>query len=412
MKVGGQRLLVVPPELAYGSRGKPPLVPPNSTVEFAVSLLSVRRSGTNPNSVINMVCGAGRWRPRLGVLYCVIEAMHGGDGEGDVCATCERVPRVVVWGTGVGRLVLSGTGCVKDNHHSPCLWCAACLDRSVGASCTRPAVLMCRVRKCIEAPLAAGSARLFCSESAPCVHWQACCMDFPSFFLLFIACGLLWYVLLSLESRLGKQQLYRLLLEHTSTGDTCVYVLLSSGWGQDAVRTYSARTTRAPEKHMETAGASRSQSRQLWACNKGAKGEIKQLGDRGAAQNKEEIEQCSAGEPANRRYGRGLRTPCAIQGRHPQGVAVAQPQQAVQPSLRASGGQRYLVCPSASAPPDTAQAARPPAVRNASAEEPPANNSTMDRKLRRQREDHIKERPVVSAKHTDAPPEMKPRNDV
>lgn len=54
MKVGGQRLLVVPPELAYGPRGKPPLVPPNSTVEFAVSLLSVRRSGTNPNSVINM----------------------------------------------------------------------------------------------------------------------------------------------------------------------------------------------------------------------------------------------------------------------------------------------------------------------------------------------------------------------
>lgn len=66
--MGGQRLLVVPPELAYGSRGKPPLVPPNSTVEFAVSLLSVRRSGTNPNSVINMVCGAGRWRPRLGDL--------------------------------------------------------------------------------------------------------------------------------------------------------------------------------------------------------------------------------------------------------------------------------------------------------------------------------------------------------
>ncbi|OSX77013.1 hypothetical protein BU14_0165s0008 [Porphyra umbilicalis] len=54
MKVGGQRLLVVPPEYAYGSRGKPPLVPPNATVEFAVSLLSVRRSGTNPNSVINI----------------------------------------------------------------------------------------------------------------------------------------------------------------------------------------------------------------------------------------------------------------------------------------------------------------------------------------------------------------------
>jgi len=65
MKVGGQRLLVVPPEYAYGSRRKPPLVPPNATVEFAVSLLSVRRSGTNPNSVINIVRGCGR---RRGVL--------------------------------------------------------------------------------------------------------------------------------------------------------------------------------------------------------------------------------------------------------------------------------------------------------------------------------------------------------
>lgn len=53
MKVGGLRLITVPPELAYGAKGKMPLIPPNSTVDFAVSLLSCKRSGTNPNSMIN-----------------------------------------------------------------------------------------------------------------------------------------------------------------------------------------------------------------------------------------------------------------------------------------------------------------------------------------------------------------------
>lgn len=53
MKVGGLRLITVPPQLAYGEKGKKPLIPSNSTVEFAVSLLSVKRSGTNPISTIN-----------------------------------------------------------------------------------------------------------------------------------------------------------------------------------------------------------------------------------------------------------------------------------------------------------------------------------------------------------------------
>ncbi|KAJ8906918.1 hypothetical protein NDN08_003402 [Rhodosorus marinus] len=49
MKVGGQRMIILPPELAYGAKGRPPLIPPNSNVEFAVSLLSVKRMGSNPN---------------------------------------------------------------------------------------------------------------------------------------------------------------------------------------------------------------------------------------------------------------------------------------------------------------------------------------------------------------------------
>ena len=53
MKVGGLRLMTLPPELAFGDKGKPPLIPACATVEFAVSLLSCKRAGSNPNSIID-----------------------------------------------------------------------------------------------------------------------------------------------------------------------------------------------------------------------------------------------------------------------------------------------------------------------------------------------------------------------
>ncbi len=42
MKVGGKAQLVCPPAIAYGARGAPGAIPPNSTLVFEVELLEVR----------------------------------------------------------------------------------------------------------------------------------------------------------------------------------------------------------------------------------------------------------------------------------------------------------------------------------------------------------------------------------
>jgi peptidylprolyl isomerase len=42
MRLGGRRMLTIPPELAYGAQGFPPAIGPNETLVFVVDLLEIR----------------------------------------------------------------------------------------------------------------------------------------------------------------------------------------------------------------------------------------------------------------------------------------------------------------------------------------------------------------------------------
>lgn len=43
MKKGEKRLVIIPPELAYGTRGQPPSIPRNATLVFEMEILDIER---------------------------------------------------------------------------------------------------------------------------------------------------------------------------------------------------------------------------------------------------------------------------------------------------------------------------------------------------------------------------------
>jgi peptidylprolyl isomerase len=43
MRKGGRRMLTIPPELAYGAQGAPPVIGPNETLVFVIDMVRIRR---------------------------------------------------------------------------------------------------------------------------------------------------------------------------------------------------------------------------------------------------------------------------------------------------------------------------------------------------------------------------------
>ncbi len=42
MRLGGTRRLIIPAKLGYGAQGSPPVIPPNATLIFDITLVSIK----------------------------------------------------------------------------------------------------------------------------------------------------------------------------------------------------------------------------------------------------------------------------------------------------------------------------------------------------------------------------------
>jgi len=102
MKVGGTRQVVIPPDLAYGEKGRPPVIPPNSTLVFDMQLVELGEIRKRPDQPQASFDGAD-----VLDLGDGLEAVQLEEGEGQEAGERSMVTTEFTLWTSGGDLIFS-----------------------------------------------------------------------------------------------------------------------------------------------------------------------------------------------------------------------------------------------------------------------------------------------------------------